>query len=391
MKILLVAPSGSRVGCGVGDHAARLAVELDRRGHAVHLATDLPGARRRELPASLEVHHPFRRHTAREIAALARLARRLAPDVVHVQYQVLTYSGRAAILALPRLLPRRAALAVSMHDFLLPYIFRGAGFLRRRLLSGFLAAADGVIVATAAHCALARAAGAREAALHDVIMASNLEVSPLSPERQRELHERFEIGGRTLLLAFGAMSRAGGADLLLAALAAVPEAARQRLRCLLVGGAPAYAIDPESVLAAVRGRARELGVEGSARVTGYLEAAEVSGLLQMSRAVIQSRPGGVSPMNTSTSCALLHRRPLLAVAGGERLDPRMPAAAIHLAAPEPAALGDSIRRLLDGEALWPETADAALAEAAPRFSWRQLADEHEAMYGEIAARRRGGS
>jgi glycosyltransferase involved in cell wall biosynthesis len=391
MRVLLVSPSASRVGCGVGDHVARLAAELDRRGYAVHLATDPAGSRRRDLPPGVEVHTSFRHHTAPEVGALARLARRLAPDVVHLHYQVLTYSDRAAILAFPHLLPRRTARAVSMHDFLLPYIFRGAGVVRRGLLRELLRGADAVVVSTRAHYALALASGARAAALHDLTMASNIEVSPLSAEREAELRERFEIGDRTLASAFGAISLAGGAELLLAALAAVPAAARRRLRCLLVGGAPAYAGNPERDLAAVGERLRELGLADCARVTGYLEAEEVSGLLQMSRAVIQPRPGGISPMNTSVACAILHRRPLLAIGRTDLLDARMPTAAIHFSAPEPAALADAIRRLLDGEALWPESAAAVLAECARRFSWDSLAGEHEALYAEIAARRRAGA
>jgi glycosyltransferase involved in cell wall biosynthesis len=386
MKVLLVSPSCSRVGCGVGDHAAGLAGELAARDCEVHLATDPAGNRRRDLPPRVAVHTVLERHTLREVRALARWARDLAPDLVHIQYQVLTYSGRGAILTLPGMLRGRTRVVVTMHDFLLPYLFRGAGPLRRKLLGAFVGRADGVVVASAAHRAQALAAGARADSVRDFIMPSNVDLTPLSAEREARLDERFAIAGRTLLLAFGAVSLGSGADLLLRALARVPAASRRRLRCLLVGGPPAYASDPGGELRAVEDLARELGLEDCLRVTGYLAAEHVSGLLQMCRAVIQPRQHAISPMSTAVATALLHRRPLLAVGGAERLDARLPAAAIHFSAPVPEALAAALTRLAAGDTLWPPGADEALRVGAHRFSWRHVADQHCALYGEIARR-----
>jgi glycosyltransferase involved in cell wall biosynthesis len=384
MRILLVAPSSTRVGCGVGDHAARLAGELAKRGAEVHLAADPVGAYRRHPHPGLTLHSVFRDHGFTEVKALARLTRDLEPDIVHIQYQLLTYSGKAAVLLFPLMLGGRVAVAITMHDLLLPYIARGAGPVRRRLLKSFLLRADGVLVASRRHLSSAIQAGARAAGVRSINMASNVAFYPAPSWRTDALRARFEIGERKLLMSFGAVSLSGGGELLLRAIAQVPAAARRRLRCLVVGGAPAYSTHPEDDLRRVHELAQQLELQDCVQVTGFLEDTDVSALLQMSEAVVVPRRDAVSPTSTSAAAAILHRKRLLAVGDSRLSDEAMPSAAIHWSEPEPRSLAGAIRRLVGGEALWVPSAQEQLDSIAHRFSWDHLADEHCALYLEMA-------
>jgi glycosyltransferase involved in cell wall biosynthesis len=382
VRILLVAPSSTRVGCGVGDHTVRLGRELADRSCEVHIAADAPTVPRRVFHRGLTLHLPFREHGLGDMRRLVRLATEIKPDLVHIQYQVLTYAGSAAILALPRLLGRRARIAVTMHDFLLPYLGPGAGPIRHALLRDFLRRSKLIFLASARHRARAVQAGAREAAIRNIMMASNIEPCARSAAQEDALRARYEIGDRTLLTSFGAVTRSGAVELLLQALGRVPAAARNRVRCLIAGGPSAYSPQPEDDLQAVRSLALALGLDGCVQVTGFLENQEISALLQMSRAVIQPRQDAASPISTATATAIVHRKPLLAVGSRELLDSDMPAGAIHFSAPDPASLAGAIRRLAEGETLWAPAAQAELEACAYRFSWQHLADQHFRFYGE---------
>jgi glycosyltransferase involved in cell wall biosynthesis len=390
VRVLQVAPSFPRIGCGIGDHIARLAAELAGRGVEVHIATDRPGAAPPRAAGGATVHEVFHTHTLREMQLAARLARDLRPDVVHIQHQIITYSGRAAILSLPRLLQSGGAgtagtpVIVTLHDLQLPRIFRGAGPLRRILLRGYLRRADTVVVNSAAQRGQALAAGAREPAVRILRIPSNIDLQAPAAAELQELQTRFGLGDRRLVVSFGTVAPSTGIELLLRAVAEIPAAARQRLRCLIVGQAAAYAKDPAGDLQAVRDRAAALGLQSTVTVTGFLPPSEVSALLQLSDAVVLPRHQAIAA-STAAAAAFLHARPLLAIGAGAAIeDAAIPASAIHWSPPEPAALAGALGRLAQGEPLWAETARRDLAANAESFSWAHVAGKYHDLYREIA-------
>jgi glycosyltransferase involved in cell wall biosynthesis len=393
VRVLQVAPSFPRIGCGIGDHVARLTAELAGRGVEVHLATDPPEpAAAPRAAGGATVHEIFRRHTLGEMRLAARLARGLRPDLVHIHHQIITYTGRAAILCLPRLLQRARAGAavtpviVTLHDLQLPRIFRGADPLRRLLLRGYLRRAT-VVVNSAAQRGQALAAGATDPAIRILRIPSNVEIHPPAAAELQALRERFGLGAGSVLVCFGTVALGGGIDLLLSALAELPAAARQRLRCLLVGQAPAYSKDPAGDLQAVRDRITHLGLQPTVTVTGFLPSSEVSALLQLSDAVMLARHQAIAA-STTAAAAFLHAKPLLAIGAREdsdtAADAAIPESAIHWSAADPEALAATIRRLVQGEPLWAESARRDLAANAPRFSWAHVAGQYLDLYREIA-------
>lgn len=394
MRVLQVAPSFQRIGCGIGDHVARLAAELAGRGVEVHVATDPPepAAAPRAVDGAT-VHEIFHRHTLREMRSAARLARGLRPDLIHIHHQIITYTGRAAILCLPWLLRRGSAGAavtsviVTLHDMQLPRIFRGAGPLRRILLRGYLRSAAAVVVNSMAQRGQALAAGAAESTVRILRIPSNLEIHAPAAGELPALQSRFGLSAGTVLVCFGTVASSAGIDLLLSALAQLPAAERQRLRCLLVGQAPAYSKDPGGDLQAVRDRIAHLGLQSTVTVTGFLPSSEVSALLQLSDAVVLARHQAIAA-STSVAAGFLHAKPLLTIGSREDsdivADTAIPESAIHWAAANPEALAGAIRRLVLGEPLWAESARRDLAANAPRFSWEHVAGQYLDLYREIA-------
>ena len=347
------------------DHA--LASALARRGHDVTLLTspfthgDVPepeGYRRDEVFLPLSSRLVRRRPRSRlrlllkgveYVPSSARLLRRvqsLDPDVAHVQW-----------LAIPRydvhwLRRLKRPTVLTAHD-VLPRQERNA-----RAWGEALGLADRVIVQSQRAVDQLAAAGVPREKL------------------VRMQHPVFESGvaaeppsGRTILF-FGLIRQYKGLDLLVRALAEVPDAR------LVVAGDP---LDPVESLQAL---ARDLGVED--RVDwrlGFLPDEEIPPL--MHEATLVALPYRKIDSSGVLATALGHGRPAVVSDVGGLPDAIREFGAGRVVQPEDAAaLASAIRELLEPEAL---RAAFEGAEAARRaLSWDAAATAHEAVYREVA-------
>ena len=315
---------------GVGDYTRRLGQALAARGHVVFVYTiydsrfrmyDLCDPNR----ASEVVDHisDWGWGSWRHVIAALEQTR---PDLLHIQYQTGAYDMRPAVNLLPwrlRGLPARLAVAVTMHDLLLPYLFPKAGPLRRWVTRRLLRDADAVVVTNEADLAQvhgtgnfglgdpgwrARAAQApslKPLAASLIPIGSNIAVAPPAGYDRAAWRARLGVAaGETLVAYFGLISRTKGLDTLLDALAQLPR----RFRLLVVGGAATAPEDREFAGEIARQMATA-ELYGRAIVTGHCPDAEVSAHLLAADIAALPYADGASFRRGSLLAALAHGVP----------------------------------------------------------------------------------
>jgi glycosyltransferase involved in cell wall biosynthesis len=349
------------------DHA--LASALARRGHDVTLLTSpfahgeapAPDGYRREelfLPLSSRLVRRAPRSRLRlplkgleygpSVVRLLRRVRSLDPAVAHVQWLAIP---RYDIRWLRRL---HRPLVLTAHD-VLPRRAKNA-----RAWGEALALADRVIVQSERALEQLAAVGVerdRLVRIQHPVFESGAEASPPS--------------GSTILF-FGLIREYKGLDVLLRALADVPQAR------LVVAGDPLDPVAPLQRLAA------ELGI--AERVEwrlGFLPDAEIPRL--MAEATLVALPYRKIDSSGVLATALGHGRPAVVTDVGGLPDAIRDFGAGGVVPPEdPAALAAAIRKLLSGPALAEAFRGAEAARQA--LTWDAAAAQHEAAYEAAIAR-----
>lgn len=173
------------------------------------------------------------------LATALRLAARLRPDVVHLQWAVLPLLDRLAVLGFRR----RAPVVMTVHD-VTPFNGKGVPALQRQGFAGVLAAADRLIVHTS---------GARDQLVAGGQDPSRIDIVPHGLLTPRAGKPR-ATGGRWRIVQFGRIQHYKGVDLLIEALGTLAPADRDRIEVVVAGEAQ---VDTAPLLA----RAATLGLD----------------------------------------------------------------------------------------------------------------------------------
>jgi glycosyltransferase involved in cell wall biosynthesis len=407
---------------GIGDYTRQLGEALVARGHRVQVFTihdsqftiyDLPDHNRQATGDRRQSDWGFRSWRAISVALAAT-----RPDVLHIQYQTGAYGMHPAINLLPWWLRRqqqRPAIAVTMHDLLLPYLFPKAGPARRWVTQRLMRDADAVVVTNEEDYAQIaddrrlttderlRAHSSTPSSFPILIpIGSNIPVAPPADYDRAAWRARLLVhADETLVAYFGLLGRSKGVDVLVRALAQLPAS----VRLLLIGGeatAPqdrAYATEVEQLVEA-------LGLHDRIVRTGHCAPAEVSAHLLAADMAALPFADGASFRRGSLLAALAHGVPVITTTEEGRTtnderrttndgrwitdDGRTPhnlqsainnlQSCVLLVPPSnPDALAAAIRRLMGDTALRARLGAAGRALAA-QFAWGAIAEQHEALY-----------
>ncbi|MGS2617345.1 glycosyltransferase family 4 protein [Micromonospora sp. LZ34] len=361
---------------GVSDYVRHLLAALDRVGVEV---TAVPV-------------RPDGDGWAGATARAAREARRLAPNLVHVQFAPSAYrfSGHPGLL--PLRLRRTVPLVTTLHEY---GSWACPGWLPGRLWSAvertrrwdresgrLVPASAAVIVTNPGHAAVLRSRTGRDA-VHIPIAPNVTDQLGASTAGHRL---RAELGlpeGAPVLVFFGFVHPVKGVRYLIEAL---PELRRAHsdLRLLVVGGFTSQAL-PEAEARAFHAEltalARRHGVADAVTFTGPLPAERVSAALHAGDVAVLPFTAGVGTKSGALLAALAHGLPTavtLPEAGDDELA-RSGAVAVIRERRDAAAVARTVGKLLADPVLRRRLAERGRAFAAA-YSWPRVAAAHRDLY-----------
>jgi glycosyltransferase involved in cell wall biosynthesis len=390
MHILFVTGEYPPAPGGIGDYTQQLAAALCDRDHTVDVLTIQAGELiyYTMMPDSADqrqVLGPARGWGWGLWPALHSAIKRLRPDVLHIQYQTGAYAMRPAINLLPwrlRSLGQPPLIAVTFHDLLEPYLFPKAGPLRRWVSLRLARDADLVIATNqpdhdqlSAYRQPTAAKSDRSLAL--IPIGSNIALTP--PTGYSRAGRRAELGlapGSLLIAYFGLLSASKGADLLVEALAPLPEA-----HLLIIGG-EASAPPDRAFAQQLAARIAALGLGGRITQTGHLSPPEVSANLLAADIVALPFRDGASFRRGSLLAALAHGCAVITTAPTDSVTAARLRDGEHVMLIPPSsgpALSAALAKLAAEPALRSRLGAGGQTLAAS-FSWPTIAQGHEQIY-----------
>ncbi|MCL6647229.1 MAG: glycosyltransferase family 4 protein [Chloroflexi bacterium] len=364
---------------GISDYTAGLAAALSTRGHRVTVVTD------RRVGARAGVY-PAPGWGVRQLPALVRLIRQLAPTVVHIQYQAAAFALRGAIHMLPWLL-RPLPSVVTFHDTREPYLFPKAGRLRRWANVMLARGCRRVIVSNLEDGATLHEYG--QPRLTVVPLGPTVPVREVSPAERQATRVRLGATPDDFLIGhFGLMGATKGVETLLAAVARLPQA-----RLVLLGAAEG-ASDPLNSVAARRVELAIAAAGLSERVhwSGPLPREEVPALLAACDVIALPYQDGASYRRTTliaalaNGCAVVTTEPPAgsrALAPADGLPPLRHGVELLLV---PSARADALAEalaLLQADPRRRAALGTAARQAGAAFAWPAVAARTEAVYCEV--------
>jgi glycosyltransferase involved in cell wall biosynthesis len=392
MRIGLITGEYPPMQGGVGDFTQELATALTALGHEVHVITRIGCAdedrrtkdekRGGQTDVARLTVHPVVPHWGwRSIGQVMALARRLALDVLDVQYQAAAYDLHPAINFLPllasRLWGRRVCLVVTFHDLKVPYLFPKAGPLREGVVTLLARRADAAIVTNRVDEleSIPRGIGRVER----IPIGSN--IAPILPGDydRRAWRVRLRIAPEDCLLGFfGFFNARKGLETLLRALAILqtesPSAESPGYRLLFIGGTVGSSDATNRAYAdRIRAFIADLGLGDRVHYTGFVPTAEVSAAFAAIDLCILPYADGVSFHHGTLMAALAHSQPIVSTRPPIELPELAHSENMWLVPPEdPEALAVAIGTLAGDPERRQRLARGA-ATLAAQFSWEHIA------------------
>lgn len=385
---------------GVADYTACLSAALAAQGAVVDVVTARgSGAARPANGAgdAGEGRHPAVHRVVGgwgwgSLAAVGRRVARLAPDVVHVQYQAAAFGMRPAIHALPwwlRATRSGAQAAVTFHDLRVPYLFPKAGPVRRAALR-LLARGARMVVATNAEDYAELGVDGLRGRLELIPIGSNIPDAPPEGYDRDAWRAAAGIGAGAAVVAYFGFLNASKGGLTLAEALARLRAAGRDARLVMIGGAVG-ASDPTNAayLAAFRAELAARGLDDAVVWTGHVAPPGVSGWLHAADVVALPYGDGASYRRGSLLAALEHGRPVVTTLPAPLTGGLLPALvdgeAVLLVPPGDAgALAAALAAVLDQDALAARLS-AGARSLATRFGWTAIAARHLGLYRSVLA------
>jgi glycosyltransferase involved in cell wall biosynthesis len=387
MRIGLITGEYPPMHGGVGAFTHHLARHLHALGHEIHVITDRAARPQppaagpfswRQLSEPLEVPYGWVQPRARrwgwgDVSLVADLALRYELDVLNIQYQAAAYSMRsAAINIAPVRLRGIATVVTTFHDLRVPYLFPRAGGLRQAAVRQLARSSHGVVVTNQPDYDQVRAWDIDPERVRQIPIGSNIPAHVVSEETLAAMRRQLGLRPVDRLLAyFGFLHESKGVDLLLHALARLPE----NVHVVFVGGRTgdsdranntAFVMELDALV-------DRLGLERRVHWTGFVDDAEVSGFLQAGDVVALPYRDGVSLRRGTLMAALTHGRPVLSTLPQGPVPELKHGENIWLVPPgDVDALVAALEILLQDPSLRDRLA-AGAAAAASLFSWEHIA------------------
>lgn len=304
---------------------------------------------------------------ADHLASMLRLQRRLRaerPDVIHFQWLPVPALDRHLLAGFRRIAP----VVLTVHDTD-PFNGSPSAALQRHGFAKLLAACDGLIVHTQQGLSRLMALGVPAGKL------SRLPHGRLVPARLANAPDAMQ--GELTFVLFGKIKPYKGADLLIAAFAALPEAERRQSRVRIVG--QSYMdVDALRAQAAALGVGDRIAIE--ARFVPDDEVGQIFGA-----GTVAAFPYREIEASGVLSLALAHGRPILAAQIGnfaESIEHDVHGLLFPMG--DVSALAGAMRRLIADRALAARLAGNVIALEAAQPDWDEIANMTVRSYEKAA-------
>jgi glycosyltransferase involved in cell wall biosynthesis len=343
---------------GVGGYTERLRGALAERG----------------WPSSVLSRRQVRRWDARSLVRLLRSTRSSESGVVHIQFQAGAYDLLGDVCLVPavlRLLRPRLRVVTTFHDTRVPYLFPGAGALRRRAVRLM---ADTSRVVIAADQRDLRMLGGPSPRHFQIPIGPNVMRSPPPGFERRHFRAQLGLQPGTLAVAyFGLLNASKGLDALLDGFDLISQSEPGARLLLLGGGIGASDATDVATAARLEPRLRKLG----ARLVwpGWLQPATLSAYLLAADVALLPYVDGASPRRGSLLACAEHGLPIVST---EPVSPEV-AGAVRPVPLEPADLARAVLEVAHDSAL-ADCLRAASRALASSMSWSRIATDHIALY-----------
>lgn len=366
---------------GVGAYTAELGRALMAQGARVSVITSQMNSPFGEnSPAYPQSYPQVYRWGWTTVRKIARFARDIDADWLHVQYQTAAFGMHPAINVAPDLW-RRWGLrtAWTYHDLLVPYLFPKAGrFLRHWVTERPAFAAHLTIVTNEGdHQQLA----SRVEPLFKIPIGSNVEGQTLSADERQERRRKRGYDDDSLIVGyFGFLNRSKGGLTLVETLARLVGAGRNAH--LLMIGERVGASDPtnDRYLHEVEQRITALGLADRVQWTGHQSEAEVGADLNAVDLLFMPYVDGVSLRRGTLMAGLVNGCAIVTTTPQDPLPELIDGRDLFTVPPEDAAASTAaILRIADDPALAQRLREHA-RRASQQFTWAAIAAQHLDLY-----------
>ena len=401
MHILFVTGEYPPMQGGVGAYTEALAVELTDMGLTVSVITSrqlthhpqfspsdevigshiIPQSQEKPSNGIIRLYPKIERWTWQTCQTIAKMAKQVNADWIHVQYQTAAFGMNPSINFAPQLWhwTGKSNVAWTYHDLLIPYLFPKAGDgLRRWVTERPCHSAKATIVTNRADQQRLQQRGISPQVIP---IGSNIKGYALTPGERSARRRMRGYDDDTLVLGyFGFLNRSKGGITLVRTLFRL-QRERKQVRLLLIGERVG-ASDPTNYtyLQEVEQLIIDLDLADSVQWTGHQSDEEVGADLNACDVLLMPYEDGVSlrrgtlMAGLANGCAIVTtqpQEPIPELEDGEHI--------IYVPARDPDATALMVKHLADNVAIAERMRQNARI-ASQQFSWKSIAAKHAEIY-----------
>jgi len=297
---------------GVGAFTQELARALAAQKQEIHIITsraadpDAQGQRFGRLPEPsdlgfAQLHAAIKRWRWPSVSSIADLTLRYEFDVVNIQYQAAAYNmNSAAINICPWRLKHLVRTVVTFHDLRIPYLFPKAGWLRNMAISFMAKQSAGIITTNTAD--FEKLKNEVQTPLTTIPIGSNINTYRPNHIEIKEVRENLGLKDSDILLGyFGFVNESKGADILIEALAHLPE----NFHLVFIGGQTGDSdASNKEFVSKIHEMIKERNFGGRTHWTGFVADNRVATFLEAADLIVMPYRDGVSLRRGTLMAAL---------------------------------------------------------------------------------------
>jgi glycosyltransferase involved in cell wall biosynthesis len=397
MKIALVSGEFPPMEGGVGAFTQELARALADLKQEVHIITSrtadpaAPGQRFGRLPEPTDLgfaqlHAAIKRWRWPSVSTIADLTLRYEFDVVNIQYQAAAYNmNSAAINILPWRLKHIVRTVVTFHDLRIPYLFPKAGRIRHKAVSFMAKQSAGIVTTNTAD--FEKLNNEVQNPLTIIPIGSNIKTYKPNHIEIEEARENLGLKDGDILLGyFGFVNESKGADVLVKALAQLPET----YHLVFIGGQiGASDATNQDFAATIHEIVDEGNFSGRVHWTGFMDDKRVATFLEASDLIVMPYRDGVSLRRGTLMAAIAQGCTLVTTTPTTPLPDLVHGQNVWFVdQAEREQLSKAILTLVNDDALRMKLSEGA-KKLAKNFSWEEIANRTLDFYQNIEDPRRG--